>query len=772
MKTIKIFLASSEELSPERENMTDLIYQLNKLFKGRGLVLDLEKWEYLDSSMGAVRKQDEYNEVLKGCEMCLAVFWRRFGEFTGEEFDTAYQQMVAGKNPKKIYVFFKNVDNEEDLTPELKAFKGDIYTRYGHFFCKFANVDTMKLEFLLQLENYQKSLLGENAIEVRQEHVYVGNEAIADLNNIPFTANNEGFKKVQAELKELDKEIAGMQEKLENKQRRLEKKKALMEKYPDNEDYKEDYEELKEDVDKLIDELQPKINKYNKMKEDFDREQQSLFNTARRIAELRGSRISERMTRAIDAFEGGDAQRADAILDEAEHDADEALADIRTAKRVGLQSLEELLLKASVKMANDTIPIDVRVKETLKIYEKADALAKECDYEKDKYIDLLFEYERFLRKYSFFKESKNVIVRLLDLCKNTYGEEHPQTATAYSALGMINRSLGENKNVMEYYNKALEIRERILDKNDPDLSNSYTNIGIIYMMEMKDYTKALEYLMKGLEIREKIFGSENASTADSYNKIGLLYRKMGNYSKSLEFHEKALAYRENCLGVEHPSTAISYQSLGSWYRFQGMYDKALEFYKKARPIVEKAFGLNHRRTAILYANMGLAYDARGDYEEALDWLMKALEIRKALYEPDHPEVALSFNNIGRVYRNMKEYDKALEFCDKGLHIREKMFGEEHPKTAGSYESIAKIHKEKGDNNEALKWVEKAMKADPNNSEIISLSGTIYQSLGKYEEALEQFELCMKLKQEKNASEESVKETEEKINELKKLMEGR
>ena len=57
MKTIKIFLASSEELSPEREKMADLVLHLNKLFKGRGIELDLEKWEYLDASMSGKRKQ-------------------------------------------------------------------------------------------------------------------------------------------------------------------------------------------------------------------------------------------------------------------------------------------------------------------------------------------------------------------------------------------------------------------------------------------------------------------------------------------------------------------------------------------------------------------------------------------------------------------------------------------------------------------------------------------------------------------------------------------
>ena len=188
MKTIKIFLASSEELKDERNTMADLILHLNKLFKGRGLEFELEKWEYLDASMTGLRKQDEYNEVLKQCDICMVLFWRKFGSYTGEELDTAYQRMRQKEKPHKIYVFFKN-PNSDEVTQELKDFIANYEQRFGgHFFCKFQNVDTMKLEFLLQLENYQKDLIGEKAIEVRNEHVYVDNEMVADLNNIPFAA--------------------------------------------------------------------------------------------------------------------------------------------------------------------------------------------------------------------------------------------------------------------------------------------------------------------------------------------------------------------------------------------------------------------------------------------------------------------------------------------------------------------------------------------------------------------------------------------------------
>ena len=219
MKTIKIFLASSEELRTERLEMTDLVSLLNQLFKCRDLEIELKKWEHLDSSMSPTRKQDEYNKVLKECDICLVMYWQKFGDFTGEELELAFHQMKSGEKPHKIYLFFKDITNEEVITHELKSFKENIYSRYGHFICKFQNVDTLKLEFVLQLELFLKNILGEKSIEVREEHVYINNTPIANLNNIPFAANNEGFKRMQEELKTLSEKIEKTESKLTDKKR-------------------------------------------------------------------------------------------------------------------------------------------------------------------------------------------------------------------------------------------------------------------------------------------------------------------------------------------------------------------------------------------------------------------------------------------------------------------------------------------------------------------------------------------------------------------------
>lgn len=689
MKTIKIFLASSEELKEERLEMTDLMSRLNQTFKGRGIELELKRWEYLDASMGVKRKQDEYNEVLKDCDICLVMFWRKLGSYTGEELDVAYQCHKDKVRPEKIYVFFKNPDGD-DVTDELKEFIWNYESRYGgHFFCKFQTVDAMKLEFLLQFELYQKDQLGSQAIEVRNEHVYIDNEAFVDLNNIPFAANNEGYKKLQSELKELHEEIADMQAKLEKKNKKLERKKADYDENPDDEDCLEDYKDAKEDVDRLTDDLQKRLNRKNALEKEFEREQQNLFNTARRITEQRGQKISERMARAIEAFERGDAQRADVILDEAEKDFEAVREDFRLTKKVSVQALEEQIQRASYKMSNTSILIDERIAKTLEIYEEADAFAQEINYDQEKYIEFLFDYAAFLEKYAKYSRAIESYNRLMKLCEVFYGKEHPDTAKSYSGLGVAYYYVGDYDKALVYYQQALDIRVKVLGKDHPDTAQSFNNIGRVYN-SIGCYDRALDYFQQALDIYKVVLGKEHPDTAISYNCIGKIYAEYNDYDKALDYHQHALNIFKEVLGKEHPNTAYSYDNIGVIYANLGNYDKAKEYNQQALAIREKVLGKNHPNTAISFSNVGAVYFNLGDYDKALEYCFKNLAISEDVLGTEHPDTAKSYNDIGAVYHYKGDYDKALEYYFKALAIYEKVLGSEHPATRAIKENIEYI----------------------------------------------------------------------------------
>jgi len=128
MRQINIFIASSSELKRERMELVDLIQDLNVVYRKEDIKLKPVLWEYMDSSMRAERKEDEYLVRLRESEICIVLFWQILGEYTEEELDVAFAEKQAGRWPKTVHVLFK--EPAEALTPELVPFKEHFETRY------------------------------------------------------------------------------------------------------------------------------------------------------------------------------------------------------------------------------------------------------------------------------------------------------------------------------------------------------------------------------------------------------------------------------------------------------------------------------------------------------------------------------------------------------------------------------------------------------------------------------------------------------------------
>ena len=128
MEQINIFIASSSELKRERMELVDLIQDLNREFKKRDIKLKPVLWEYMDSSMRAERKEDEYLVRLRESDICIVLFWQILGEYTEEELDVAVAEKNAGRKPQTVHVLFK--EPADNITPELVPFKAHFSDRY------------------------------------------------------------------------------------------------------------------------------------------------------------------------------------------------------------------------------------------------------------------------------------------------------------------------------------------------------------------------------------------------------------------------------------------------------------------------------------------------------------------------------------------------------------------------------------------------------------------------------------------------------------------
>ena len=620
-RVVRVFIASSDELTPERKEFDTLFAHLNTIFEARGILLKTEKWEFLDSSAGPLHKQEEYNRVLKTCDICVVVFWQKFGDYTKAELDVAYNELCAGRKPTKLYIYFKEPG---DVSSEMQTFKGsfDKEYSYGHFYGKFSTLDKLQLDFVLQLERFLHS----NLIKVEDSQVKVDQLVVAHLDNIPFAADNERYRELRERLTKLESEIVSLE--------------AVCQTMPNP---------------ALEAMLNDKKQERYTLREELEKHEQLLLGAAVRVAQYTGERISERMKRAIAFFNEGKVSEANAVLDEAERDADEILRGVKELKAVGKQSVDELLVKASYMLADVKYTIKERIEKTYNIYQKAHELATECDYEEEKLYNLLSGYRDFLVKYGKYDEALGIAQRCLELSEKLFGENHPDAAA------------------------------------------SYNNIGAAYQYK-GDYDAALVYYMKALNIKKQIFGENHPSTAISYNNIGDVYHHKGDYDTALENYTKALDICLQVLGENHPDTATSYNNIGNVYANKGDYDTALEYYKKDLAICQQVLGENHPDTAASYNNVGNVYYSLDDYDTALEYYNKALDIRKQLLGENHPDTATSYNNIGAVYDDKGDYDTALENYNKAKVILEQKLPSTHPNILTVKRNISKCEYMKVINN--------------------------------------------------------------------------
>ena len=313
-----------------------------------------------------------------------------------------------------------------------------------------------------------------------------------------------------------------------------------------------------------------------------------------------------------------------------------------------------------------------------------------------------------------------------------YGKAAEQGyAPAQRNLGHMYR---DGQGVERDYGKAFEWYVKAAEQGDV---YAQINMGGMYRDGRgvgQDYAKACEWYAKAAE----------QGYAPAQRNLGNMYLDghgvEQNYGKAREWYTKAA----------EQGYAPAQRNLGHLYRdgrgVKQNYEKAFEWYGKASEAGD------------VYAqiNLGHLYRyGRGveqDYGKACEWYGKAAE-------KDYPA---AMYHLGCMYEQglgvEQDFEKALEWYFKAEEKGEKR----------SYNVIAWTYHLMGDYEKALPWAEKALAAYPDSPYVIDTVATVYEGLGRYDEALEQFEQCLRLFEEMGDEERMQKEAD-KIEALKEKM---
>lgn len=663
MQTIRIILSANKSLQQERMELADLVENLNHSLESRDANILMLVWD------GSESDQDSFKERISETDLCLTLYYDTFDASTQSELETAYQSLCEGKNPKKIYVYFK----EGETVPEqLQAFRDSFPTKYGHFYCSFSNIDTLKADFLLQFMEYQSKNLGSSKmLEVNNGKVMVDGKEYVDLKNVPFAGNNEEYNLLLKSIKKTQKLLA-----------------ITDEDDPDYADYAADLQEMKEKLAKM---------------------ESSLWDTALLITRLSTTKCSERLNRAMDLFTAGDNKGAQAVLNEEEIERDVEhnlhLIQLGEEGRKGLKiNIEEYRLKIKTLENEMTEGWLLEVcKLHDRIIELTSSLYGDNSLEKAQTLmdatESVYLLEDFDKLYQYTQKALNIRVDLL-------GETHLDTAQCYNDLGVASGKLGDFKSYLEYAKKGLEIRERI-GASDALLAESYNTVGFAYS-HFNENEKNLEFQLKSLELRKRAYGESNIETARAYSNVGIAYIALEQDEKYLEYSLRSLEIMQSVVGEKHPDTALALNNVGDAYMCVRDYSNAIKHIEEALRINTHTVGYYKEGTLEIFENLSLAYELNEDLEKSIDNQMQAIKISEKLFGRVHPRTQISYQRTGEKLDAYGDWSLALKYLYEAFDIQLKISGNPTFELADLCHRIGSLHYVMNNFDDAKRMVENAI----------------------------------------------------------------
>ena len=704
MKTITVFLASSNELNYDRNSFQALIAKLDDIYEPRGIRIKCRRWEDFPAYCTGERTQDVYNKTVRSCDMCICMFHKEAGQYTIEEFEQALDEYKTNHSHPKTFVYIRALVDGEVETDELKAFKDQLFKSIGHYWCNYACDDSMNLHFVMQLERLIPDMglsAGDGGqLKVEDGNVTLQGIKIADYTNLPFAAANPEYCNLKEKYAQIDKDITQLR--------------AL-------------------GIDDTHDLLREKIIDRQKCHEQIINMEKQLLDMACQVNKSISSNspMSERKRLAIEMFEQGNIKGVINVLNEEDMASEAKQAELEIARgRQLVQSGNDLIEKGIQTIQAQVEEYILRAKALMLDFDNADRFSLACNaYERaveltrnhlsqaeladrlNDYYCFLYENNQFTKCEAYIEESVSIRA---ELCRDHPEMYEPDLANSYNNLAVLYSDTHRFQESEAMYKSAIAIRERLAKANqqayEPALAGSYNNLGSLYSNTQR-FEESESMHKSAIAIRERLAKANpqayEPALAVSYNNLANLYYNTQRFQESEAMHKSALAIWERLSKANpqtyEPALARSYNNLGSLYSDTQRFEESEAMYKSALAIRERLAKANPQAyepdLAGSYACLASLYSDTQRLQESEAMYKSALAIRERLakaspqaYEPD---LARSYNNLGSLYSDTQRFQESEAMYKSALAIRERLAKANpqayEPDLADSYNNLAIVY---------------------------------------------------------------------------------
>ena len=383
--------------------------------------------------------------------------------------------------------------------------------------------------------------------------------------------------------------------------------------------------------------------------------------------------------------------------------------------------------------------------EDLQQYEKAveyhqqalERARRSTDFSKEDMADIFASLGSAYDGGGNYRRSISSYEKALDFMEKAGVEESFCCMIWTLSLAEVCEKAGWNELAVEYCEKAVRMRRKMMQDSHLDYINSLNSLGIL-CCKAGMFEKSLQCHEEVLKLVREVLGGDHLFYADTLNNMSADYSGMGQMEKALEANEEALRRKEAALGESHAQVAVCYMSRGRLYEKMGRDTDALAAYEKALLIRRDTVGRMDPLYADTLEQIAGLFTAKGAYEAAAEYLQEALYIRREAetgtdrdlvgglqlladvkqkagegqaaaalcreaiellekhFSKNHPEYAIGLAKLGEILAREKQYDEAIQILTESAAIQKEMLDEDNPRYLKTLEYLAEVCVRKGD----------------------------------------------------------------------------
>lgn len=267
--------------------------------------------------------------------------------------------------------------------------------------------------------------------------------------------------------------------------------------------------------------------------------------------------------------------------------------------------------------------------------------------------------------------------RSVELVRSHPGIDPGERASAINNLGLMLLEFDDRDRGRELIAEALEIREEA-GLAEERIATSYHNLAEAEDL-LGNHREAMRLYRKALEIKERTIGRMHPSYANSLHGLGLAASKIGEWNVRRESVEQQLEIRTQLFGPDAPVLHRDYNELANLHHDMGRYTQAIEAYNRARELDAAAVG-GASNEWLLANNIGAAFKDLGMPERAEQLYRESVSLRTERFGDDSTNTARARHNLASVILEQGRPGEACAIADRALAVRLRDLGEAHPES--------------------------------------------------------------------------------------------